>query len=234
MSVSENLSTVRQQIQQICRQFERENVRLLAVSKTKSIEAIEAAIAAGQTAFGENYVQEAIEKISYFNQQNKSKRLEWHFIGPLQSNKTRLVAENFDWLQTLDRLKIAERLNLQRPADLAPLNVLIQINISDEASKAGITPQQMMNFAEAINALPHLCLRGLMAIPKPAVDIAQQKAVFQQMQQLFDCLKAEFAQVDTLSMGMSDDMLSAIECGSTMVRIGTAIFGVRDYSAKAV
>ncbi|ABY68658.1 YggS family pyridoxal phosphate-dependent enzyme [Actinobacillus pleuropneumoniae] len=230
MSISQNLSEIKQQIQQISQQCGRDNVRLLAVSKTKPVEAIEEAIVAGQTAFGENYVQEGIEKIAYFAQQPN---LEWHFIGPLQSNKTRLVAENFDWIQTVDRLKIAERLNAQRPKNKAPLNVLIQINISDEASKSGIQPEGLDELAKAISQLPNLRLRGLMAIPKPESEVEQQKIALRKMQQLFDRLQAEFEGIDTLSMGMSDDMAAAIECGSTMVRIGTAIFGARDYSAKS-
>ncbi|WGE52125.1 YggS family pyridoxal phosphate-dependent enzyme [Actinobacillus equuli] len=230
MSISQNLSQINQQIQQISQQFNRTNVRLLAVSKTKPVEAIEEAITAGQTAFGENYVQEGVEKIAYFAQQSN---LEWHFIGPLQSNKTRLVAENFDWIQTVDRLKIAERLNAQRPANKAPLNVLIQINISDEQSKSGIQPEELDELAKAISQLPNLRLRGLMAIPKPESEAEQQKIALRKMQQLFDRLQVEFEGIDTLSMGMSDDMQSAIECGSTMVRIGTAIFGARDYSIKS-
>ncbi|WGE64600.1 YggS family pyridoxal phosphate-dependent enzyme [Actinobacillus equuli subsp. equuli] len=230
MSISQNLSQINQQIQQISQQFNRTNVRLLAVSKTKPVEAIEEAITAGQTAFGENYVQEGVEKIAYFAQQPN---LEWHFIGPLQSNKTRLVAENFDWIQTVDRLKIAERLNAQRPENKAPLNVLIQINISDEASKSGIQPEEVDELAKAISQLPNLRLRGLMAIPKPESEAEQQKIALRKMQQLFDRLQVEFEGIDTLSMGMSDDMQSAIECGSTMVRIGTAIFGARDYSTKS-
>ncbi|SUT85763.1 alanine racemase domain-containing protein [Actinobacillus ureae] len=230
MSISQNLSQINQQIQQISQQFNRTNVRLLAVSKTKPVEAIEEAISAGQTAFGENYVQEGVEKIAYFAQQPN---LEWHFIGSLQSNKTRLVAENFDWIQTVDRLKIAERLNAQCPENKAPLNVLIQINISDEASKSGIQPEGLDELAKAISQLPNLRLRGLMAIPKPESEAEQQKIALHKMQQLFDRLQAEFEGIDTLSMGMSDDIQSAIECGSTMVRIGTAIFGARDYSTKS-
>lgn len=229
MSISQNLSEIKQQIQQISQQCGRDNVRLLAVSKTKPVEAIEEAIAAGQTAFGENYVQEGVEKIAYFAQQPN---LEWHFIGPLQSNKTRLVAENFDWIQTVDRLKIAERLSTQRPENKVPLNVLIQINISDEASKSGIQPEELDELAKAISQLPNLRLRGLMAIPKPESEPEQQKTALRKMQQLFDRLQDEFEGIDTLSMGMSDDMAAAIECGSTMVRIGTAIFGARDYSVK--
>lgn len=228
MSISHNLSQLYQQIQQVSQQANRPQnaVKLLAVSKTKPVEAIEQAILAGQRAFGENYVQEGVEKIAHFAE---CKALEWHFIGPLQSNKTRLVAENFDWIQTLDRLKIAQRLSEQRPAELPPLQVLIQINISDEESKSGIAPAEMLPLAQQISELPRLQLRGLMAIPKPESDPAQQKIALQQMQQLFQTLQANFDGIDTLSMGMSDDMQTAIECGSTMVRIGTAIFGARDY-----
>lgn len=230
MSISQNLAQIQQQIESLSAQFQRENVRLLAVSKTKPVSAIEEAIQAGQKAFGENYVQEGVEKIAYFNQQAD---LEWHFIGPLQSNKTKLVAAHFDWIQTVDRLKIAQRLSEQRPADKAPLNVLIQINISDEASKSGIAPEDMLPLAREIALLPNLKLRGLMAIPKPEHEPAQQKIALSKMQQLFNRLQTEFEGIDTLSMGMSDDMAAAIECGSTMVRIGTAVFGVRDYGVKA-
>ena len=230
MSISQNLAQIQQQIESLSAQFQRENVRLLAVSKTKPVSAIEEAIQAGQKAFGENYVQEGVEKIAYFNQQAD---LEWHFIGPLQSNKTKLVAAHFDWIQTVDRLKIAQRLSEQRPAGKAPLNVLIQINISDEASKSGIAPEEMLPLAKEIALLPHLKLRGLMAIPKPEHEPAQQKIALGKMQQLFNRLQTEFEGIDTLSMGMSDDMAAAIECGSTMVRIGTAVFGARDYGVKA-
>lgn len=227
MSISENLSRIQQQIKQISAEYQRENVRLLAVSKTKPVQAIEEAIRAGQCAFGENYVQEGVEKIAYFS---GNKSLEWHFIGPLQSNKSRLVAEYFDWIQTVDRFKIAERLNDQRPEHLRPLNVLIQINISDESSKSGIQPEEMFSLAEKISQFPRLKLRGLMAIPKPENEPEQQKIALRKMKDLFNRLQQRFESVDTLSMGMSDDMASAIECGSTMVRIGTAIFGERDYS----
>ena len=229
MSISENLSRIQQQIEQISAEYQRENVRLLAVSKTKPVQAIEEAIRADQCAFGENYVQEGVEKIAYFS---GNKSLEWHFIGPLQSNKSRLVAEYFDWIQTVDRFKIAERLNDQRPEHLPPLNVLIQINISDESSKSGIQPEEMFSLAEKISQFPRLKLRGLMAIPKPESEPEQQKIALRKMKDLFNRLQQRFESVDTLSMGMSDDMASAIECGSTMVRIGTAIFGERDYSQK--
>lgn len=230
MSISQNLSQIQQRIQHIAHQCQRSDIRLLAVSKTKPVQAIEEAIQAGQKAFGENYVQEGVEKINYFKE---NEEIEWHFIGPLQSNKTRLVAEHFDWIQTVDRLKIAERLNEQRPEGKAPLNVLIQINISDESSKSGIALEEMLELAHKIASLPNLRLRGLMAIPKPESDPEQQKIAFRKMEQLFHRLQQAFSDIDTLSMGMSDDMQSAIECGSTMVRIGTAIFGERDYGQKA-
>ncbi len=230
MQIKNNLITIHQQIKQYCLQVQRPEsaVKLLAVSKTKPVEAILAAYHAGQTAFGENYVQEGIEKIQYFEQQNI--QLEWHFIGSLQSNKTKLVAEHFDWMQTLDRLKTAERLNQQRPLHKAPLNVLIQINISNEDSKGGISAEEMSDFAKQLKNLPHLRLRGLMAIPAATDNEREQMQVFRQMELLFRRLQQEFPtdQIDTLSMGMSDDMASAIKCGSTMVRIGTAIFGKRN------
>ncbi len=230
MQIKNNLITIHQQIKQYCLQVQRPEsaVKLLAVSKTKPVEAILAAYHAGQTAFGENYVQEGIEKIQYFERQNI--QLEWHFIGSLQSNKTKLVAEHFDWMQTLDRLKTAERLNQQRPLHKAPLNVLIQINISNEDSKGGISAEEMSDFAKQLKNLPHLRLRGLMAIPAATDNEQEQMQVFRQMELLFRRLQQEFPadQIDTLSMGMSDDMASAIKCGSTMVRIGTAIFGKRN------
>lgn len=203
------------------------NVHLLAVSKTKPINMIEEAINAGQMAFGENYVQEGVDKIHYF--QGKNIELEWHFIGPLQSNKTRLVAENFDWCQTIERKKIALRLNEQRPQDKTPLNVLIQINISQESTKSGILPSEMLEMADYIKQLPHLKLRGLMAIPAPSKTIKDQQHVFNQMHDLYIQLQQKYSEmnIDTLSMGMTDDMDMAIECGSTMVRIGSAIFGSR-------
>jgi len=232
MTIKQNLAQIQQSIQHAVQQAKRPEsaVKLLAVSKTKPVEDIYQAYQAGQTAFGENYVQEGVEKIQYFAQTNIP--LEWHFIGPLQSNKTKLVAEHFDWMQTLDRKKIADRLNEQRPHYKKPLNVLIQINISDEDSKSGIQPNEMLDLAKQIQNLPHLCLRGLMAIPAPTDDLATQEQAFTQMHTLFEQLKQALpnAQIDTLSMGMTDDMASAIQCGSTMVRIGTAIFGARDYS----
>ncbi len=230
MQIKNNLAKINRQISQYCEQAKRNSstVSLLAVSKTKPVEDILIAYQAGQTAFGENYVQEGVEKIQYFIEQHI--QLEWHFIGPLQSNKTKLVAENFDWMQTLDREKIATRLNEQRPHYKQPLNVLIQINISAENSKSGIQPQEMLSLAKHIQNLPHLRLRGLMAIPEPTDNITAQEQAFNQMKYLFTQLQQAFPheKIDTLSMGMSDDMASAIKCGSTMVRIGTAIFGKRN------
>ncbi|AJZ91158.1 hypothetical protein VW41_20115 [Klebsiella michiganensis] len=208
-----------------------EEVTLLAVSKTKPASALAEAIAAGQRAFGENYVQEGVDKIHYFIEQGVE-GLEWHFIGPLQSNKSRLVAENFDWCHTVDRLKIASRLSEQRPSTLPPLNVLIQINISDENSKSGIALSELEQLAAEVAALPGLRLRGLMAIPAPEPDYERQLAVCRKMAEACNKLKDRFATVDTLSLGMTDDMEAAIAAGSTMVRIGTAIFGARDYPAR--
>ena len=234
MDIQHNLNLIHQKIETACKEAKRNQntVKLLAVSKTKPISAILSAYQAGQIAFGENYVQEGIEKIQYFESQGIN--LEWHFIGPLQSNKTRLVVEHFDWMQTLDRAKIADRLNEQRPTNKAPLNVLIQINISDEESKSGIQPEEMLTLAKHIENLPHLCLRGLMAIPTPTDKISEQENAFRKMLALFEQLKQALPnqQIDTLSMGMTDDMPSAIKCGSTMVRIGTAIFGSRNYIQK--
>ena len=228
--IAQNLAHIRAQIQQCeCYSKTQSAVKLLAVSKTKPIEAILAAYEAGQTVFGENYVQEGVEKIQ-FCQQHRIE-LEWHFIGPLQSNKTRLVAEYFDWMQTLERAKIADRLNEQRSPHKAPLNVLIQVNISNETSKSGVQPDDILSLAKHVENLPHLRLRGLMAIPEPTDDVAQQEQTFRQMRTLFESLQQALphAQIDTLSMGMTDDMQSAIQCGSTMVRVGTAIFGKRVY-----
>ncbi|MEH0831951.1 YggS family pyridoxal phosphate-dependent enzyme [Pectobacterium cacticida] len=233
-TIQQNLQDIRQQIATAAAHCARapEDIRLLAVSKTKPVSAIEEAIAAGQHAFGENYVQEGVEKIHYFRAHHPDMRLEWHFIGPLQSNKSRLVAENFDWFHTVDRLRIAQRLSEQRPPHLSPLNVLLQINISNEASKSGIKAEELSELAASVAVLPNLRLRGLMAIPAPETDFAQQLAVFRKMAALFQTLSATYPHIDTLSMGMTDDMRAAITAGSTLVRIGTAIFGARDYAAN--
>ncbi|MCV3772977.1 MULTISPECIES: YggS family pyridoxal phosphate-dependent enzyme [Enterobacter] len=229
--IAHNLAQVRDKISAAAARCGRasEEITLLAVSKTKPASAIAEAIDAGQRAFGENYVQEGVDKIRYFQEQGNTD-LQWHFIGPLQSNKSRLVAEHFDWCHTIDRLRIATRLNDQRPAEMPSLNVLIQVNISDENSKSGIALSELDTLAADVAALPHLTLRGLMAIPAPESSYERQFAVAQQMAVAFEALKARYNTVDTLSLGMSDDMEAAIAAGSTMVRIGTAIFGARDYS----
>lgn len=198
-------------------------ITLLAVSKTKSSDAIREAAAAGQRLFGESYVQEAVDKVLTLSELG----LTWHFIGPLQSNKSRPVAEHMDWVHSLDRLKIAERLSQQRPRAKGPLQVCIQVNISDEPQKGGIAASELAAFAAAINALPGLQLRGLMAIPAPTSDPIAQRRPFAQMRALFGELRQTYPLLDTLSMGMSDDLEAAVAEGSTMVRVGTAIFGNR-------
>ena len=204
------------------------SVTLLAVSKTFPAEDVRAAHAAGQRAFGENYVQEAVTKIAALADLRAS--LEWHFIGPLQSNKTRPVAETFDWVHSVDRLKIAQRLSEQRPENLPPLNVCLQVNVSGESSKAGVAPAEAAEAARAIATLPRLRLRGLMSIPEPAGSVEQQRAPHRQLRELFEQLRADGLELDTLSMGMSSDLEAAVLEGATMVRVGTAIFGARDYS----
>lgn len=204
-------------------------ITLLAVSKTFPADAVRAAHAAGQHAFGENYVQESIDKIDALADLRRD--LEWHFIGPLQSNKTRPVAERFDWVHSVDRLKIAQRLAEQRPAHLPPLNVCVQVNISGEASKSGVAPDDVAAVARAVAELPSLRLRGLMAIPEPASDPDSQRAPHRALRALFDALRADGLPLDTLSMGMSADLEAAVREGATIVRVGTAIFGARDYSS---
>ncbi|WP_395683353.1 YggS family pyridoxal phosphate-dependent enzyme [Dokdonella sp.] len=205
------------------RQASATDVRLLAVSKTQPASAVRALHAAGQRAFGENYVQEALAKQAELADLG----LEWHLIGPLQSNKCREVAEHFDWLQTLDRAKLVDLLARHRPAARAPLNVLVQVNIDDEASKSGCTPGAVEGLAAAIAAQPALRLRGLMAIPAPSPDAAVRRAAFARMRALYDALRTKHRDLDTLSMGMSDDLDLAIAEGATMVRVGTALFGAR-------
>ncbi|ELS8949467.1 YggS family pyridoxal phosphate-dependent enzyme [Vibrio fluvialis] len=231
-SIQQNLEHITSQIenaQQKCGR-PRSSVQLLAVSKTKPVEAILEAAQAGQRAFGENYVQEGCDKVQFFAEHHPELDLEWHFIGPLQSNKTRLIAEHFDWMHTIDRAKIAQRLSEQRPAHLPPLQVLIQVNTSGEASKSGIRENDLFTLAELISGLPNLTLRGLMSIPENVPDYPSQLAAFRQLAALKDRLAEKYDGIDTLSMGMSGDMEAAIEAGSTIVRIGTAIFGQRDYS----
>ena len=200
-----------------------EDVRLLAVSKTFAPDALREAYQAGQICFAESYVQEALDKIAAL----QDLPIEWHYIGPIQSNKTRAIAENFSWVHSVDRLKIAERLSGQRPAHLPALQVCLQVNISGEASKGGVSPPDAGVLARAIARLPRLELRGLMAVPAPGDDIAAQRLPFAQLRELLDQLNREGLQLDTLSMGMSHDFAAAIAEGATMVRIGTAIFGER-------
>ncbi|MFT6897159.1 MAG: pyridoxal phosphate enzyme (YggS family) [Paraglaciecola sp.] len=216
------LETIRRTVSEANRPVN--SVKLLAVSKTKPVSDIRQAYGAGHRLFGENYVQEGIEKIQ---QLADLADIEWHFIGPLQSNKTRLVAENFAWVQSIDRLKIAQRLNQQRDPHKT-LNVCIQVNIDQETNKAGVLAQDVELLAKAISTLENLTLRGLMAIPQASQSHSKQQQSFSRMQLLFTQLQTKYPQVDTLSMGMSNDMQLAIESGSTMVRVGTAIFGTRN------
>jgi pyridoxal phosphate enzyme (YggS family) len=206
-----------------------QSVTLLAVSKTFAAAEVDAAHAAGQRRFGENYVQEALAKIAALS--GLVPRPEWHLIGPLQSNKTRVVAESFDWVHSIERVQIAERLSAQRSAALAPLSVCLQVNVSGETSKGGVAPGQLSHLAHAVAALPRLRLRGLMAIPAPAVGLEAQRPPHRLLRQCLESLRAEGLDLDTLSMGMSDDLEAAILEGATMVRIGTAIFGSRATSA---
>ena len=230
-TVQDNLLNIKNEIKKIAKECGRDpnTIQLIAVSKTKPVEQITEAINAGQLAFGENYVQEGIEKIQYFEKNMPNNDLIWHFIGPLQSNKSKLVAEHFDWMHTIDRFKIAQRLSDQRPNHMAKLNVLIQVNISQEASKSGVKPEEVADLVKQIVTLPNLNLRGLMAIPEIENDYDKQLNVFTKMQQLLHSLQKDYPFMDTLSMGMSGDMPAAINAGSTMVRIGTAIFGARQY-----
>lgn len=228
MSVAENLNRVRQEIHQLEQRFDRadSSVRLLAVSKTKPIEDLEAAYLSGQRLFGENYVQEAIDKHQKLAHLNE---IEWHFIGPIQSNKSRQIAETMAWVHTVDREKIARRLSEQRPPGRAPLNVLIQVNISGESSKSGVPLEQLDAMVALVAQLPNLTLRGLMAIPAPQTSEADQVLVYAPLAQAFKALQIKDSNVDTLSIGMSGDMAAAIASGSTLVRVGTAIFGARNY-----
>lgn len=229
--IENNLQTVRQRISDACRAAGRDprEVTLLAVSKTFDAQAVQQAYRAGQVAFGENYIQEAVQKITQMRDLIASDNapLEWHCIGPIQSNKTRLVAEYFDWVHTVDRLKTAQRLSEQRPPSLAPLQVCVQVNVDGGATKAGVSPPDALALARAVAALPGLRLRGLMSIPEPAADFEAACAVFARVRGLFDALNASGLALDTLSMGMSGDLEAAIHAGSTMVRVGTAIFGGR-------
>ena len=229
--IADNLYAVRSRMAQACTAAGRsaDAVQLLAVSKTFGPEAVQDAFDAGQRAFGENYIQEAVEKIATL----AHLPVEWHCIGPIQSNKTRLVAEHFQWVHTVDRLKIAQRLSEQRPADLPPLQVCVQVNVDGGGTKSGVVPAEALTLARAVAALPRLRLRGIMCIPEPAPDFVAARAVFARARGLFDALNAAGLALDTLSMGMSADLDAAVASGSTMVRVGTAIFGGRSYAAPA-
>jgi PLP dependent protein len=226
-SIAENLRQVRQRIDRACTECNRPSphVTLLAVSKTCPAEAVRAAYAAGQRAFGENYVQEALVKIEALA--DVRLQLEWHLIGPLQSNKTRVVAEAFDWVHTVDRLKIAERLSDQRPTNKPPLNVCLQVNVDGESSKSGIDFNELPALAQAVAALPGLKLRGLMSIPQAAEGLEAQRQPHHRLREAFERLRRDGLALDTLSMGMSADLEAAVFEGATLVRVGSAIFGAR-------
>jgi pyridoxal phosphate enzyme (YggS family) len=226
-TIPENIQQVRDRIAAACASAQRDvqSVTLLAVSKTFGPDAVRQALAAGQGRFGENYVQEALDKIAALS--DVRAQLEWHLIGPLQSNKTRAVAEHFDWVHSVDRLKIAQRLSDQRPTHLPPLQVCLQVNISGEASKSGLPPAEVPGVARAVAGLPGLRLRGLMAIPEPAGDQEAQRRPHRALRELLAGLQVQGLDVDTLSMGMSADLEAAVLEGATIVRVGTAIFGQR-------
>jgi hypothetical protein len=230
--IAQNLQAVRARIAQAARAVSRDphEVSLLAVSKTFGAEEVAAAVAAGQTAFGENYLQEALDKIAALHAMLPDAAIAWHFIGPIQSNKTKAIAEHFDWVHSVDREKIAQRLSDQRPDHLPPLNICVQVNVSNEASKSGAAIKDAVVIARAVAAMPRLQLRGLMAIPEATEDVARQRAAFRQLRELYEALRAEGLPLDTLSMGMSGDLEAAVAEGATIVRVGTAIFGRRDYS----
>ncbi len=226
-AIASNLQAVRLTLEQAAQQAGRQaaEITLLAVSKTFPAASLREAYAAGQRAFGESYVQEALDKMAALG----DLPLEWHFIGPVQSNKTRAIAENFSWVHGVDRPKIAERLSAQRPPGLPPLNVCIQVNVSGEASKSGILPDEAAELARHVSRLAHLKLRGLMTIPEPAPDEAAQRKPFALLRALLQQLNTQGLGLDTLSMGMSQDMKAAILEGATIVRVGSAIFGTRNY-----
>lgn len=228
--IEANLQTVRARIAAACRDCGRTpgEVTLLAVSKTFGVAAIEAAYGAGQSTFGENYIQEAVQKITALGHLSMPP-IEWHCIGAIQSNKTRSAAEHFDWVHTIDRLKTAQRLSEQRPSTLAPLQVCIQVNVDGGSTKSGVLPQDALALALQVAPLPRLRLRGVMSIPEPAPDFTAACALFAKVKSAFDVLNAAGLKLDTLSMGMSADLEAAVHTGSTMVRVGTAIFGGRSY-----
>ena len=230
--ISDNLQAVQARIEAACAKARRpaHDVTLLAVSKTFGADAVQAAFDAGQTAFGENYIQEAVQKIGQLRHLTDPP-LQWHCIGPVQSNKTRLVAEHFDWVHTVERLKTAQRLSEQRPPGLAPLQVCIQVNVDGAVTKSGVAPEAALALARQVASLPGLRLRGLMSIPEPAPDFVAACALFIRAKAIFDALNAEGLALDTLSMGMSADLEAAIHAGSTLVRVGSALFGGRTPAA---
>lgn len=224
-TIPQNIKSIRQQIRSLEQKYQREagSVQLLAVSKTRPIEDIYAALSENQTDFGENYLQDALSKIDHITDPS----IQWHFIGPIQSNKTRQIAQHFHWVHTIDRLKIAQRLSEQRDPGLPPLNVCIQVNTSGEANKSGVPSEEALSLAREITSLPLLKLRGLMTIPAATTDFEQQRQPFRLLHDLKQQLQSEGIDLDTLSMGMTNDMEAAVAEGATMVRIGTAIFGER-------
>jgi pyridoxal phosphate enzyme (YggS family) len=230
-TIAGNLQAVEATIEVACEAAgrPRSTVQLLAVSKTFPFEAVLEAAACGQRAFGENYLQEGVDKIAAVAKALPDTRLEWHFIGPIQSNKTRPIAAAFDWVHTVERLKIAQRLSEQRSPELGPLNICLQVNISGEASKSGAAPEELVELAHAVAALPNLRLRGLMAIPEPQEDPELQRVPFARLRALAQEIVKSGIQLDTLSMGMSGDMRAAVIEGATIVRVGSAIFGARHY-----
>jgi len=229
-TIANALQAVRQRIAQAATAAGRPvtGIQLLAVSKTFPAAAVRQAYTAGQRAFGESYVQEAMEKVEALN----DLPLKWHFIGPIQSNKTRPIAESFSWVHSLDRARIADRLSAGRPSTLPDLQICLQVNVSGESSKSGVAPEDLAALARHVQALPRLKLRGLMAIPEPTDDPVQQRLAFARLRQLLEQLNAEGFQLDTLSMGMSDDLEAAVAEGATIVRVGSAIFGARQYNKE--
>ena len=225
-NISSNLSQISKRISQIERTFQRSagSVQLLAVSKRKPADMIRAAAACGQISFGENYADEGASKAEELS----DLKLEWHYIGHVQSNKTRLISATYDWVQSIDREKIAQRLSTQRPSELPPLNVCLQVNIDGEESKSGCAPDELVTLASHVSSMERLTLRGIMAIPAPQTDVNAQRKVFRRLHTLYQQIRSNHPTVDTLSMGMTADMEAAISEGATMVRIGTAIFGQRD------
>lgn len=224
-TIAHNIKSIRAQIEEIAQKYARQpdSIQLLAVSKTRPIEDVQAAFAENQHHFGENYLQDALSKIENISESS----IEWHFIGPIQSNKTRQIAENFNWVHTIDRFKIAQRLSDQRSPAQKPLNLCIQVNVSGESSKSGIHIEDTLTLAKHISLLPNIHLRGLMTIPAATNDFELQKQSFRLLRELKDEIQSQGIELDTLSMGMSNDMEAAIAEGSTIVRIGTAIFGAR-------